>query len=106
MSLTAANAHLHHFYVTDLPDLVKNLEDEVLDKSRNFMIALIEKEISSLGSATDGMSKANQMVQDTSSQFTTYAFLSDPASTCIRFVLYQFLLALPLQALHEDLFSF
>ena len=87
MSLTAANAHLHHFYVMDLPDLVKNLDDDVLDKSRNFMLALIEKEIGSLSCATDGMSKANQLVQDTSSQFTTNAFLSDPPSMCIRFVI-------------------
>lgn len=85
MSLTAANAHLHHFYVTDLPDLVLNLEDDVLDKSRNFILTLIEKEINSLTSASDGMAKANQLVQETSSQFTTYAFLSDPASACIRF---------------------
>jgi hypothetical protein len=85
MSLTAANAHLHHFYAMDLPELVRNLEDEALDKSRNFILTLIEKEINSLNSASDGMAKANHLVQETSSQFTTYAFLSDPASSCIRY---------------------
>lgn len=86
MSLTAANAHLHHFYALDLPELVKILDDEALEKSRNFILTLIDKEMQSLSAASEGMSKANQLVEATSGLFTTYAFLTDPASACIRYV--------------------
>lgn len=86
MSLTAANAHLHHFYAMDLPELVKVLDDDALDKSRNFILTLIEKEMQSLSAASEGMTKANQLVETTSGLFTTYAFLADPSSACIRYV--------------------
>lgn len=86
MSLTASNAHLNHFYANDLPELVKNLDDGVLEKSRTFIASLIEKEINSVNCLSEGMSKVSDMVNVTSGQFTTFAFLSDPASTCIRFV--------------------
>ena len=86
MALTAANAHLHHYYASDLPELIKCLDDEALDKTRSCIITLLEKEMNALKSATDGMATADQLVQGTSSLFTTFAFLADPASACIRSV--------------------
>lgn len=84
MSLAATNAHLHHFFTMDIPSLILHLDDDVLSKTQDFMLTLVEKETNSLRSATEGMIKANDMMQSSSHEFTNSAFLSEPNTACLR----------------------
>lgn len=84
MSLAATNAHLHRFFAFDIPALITHLDDQVLDKARNIILSLVGTDLNVLTSYREGVTKANKLVEMTSYDFTTAAFLMDPTSACLR----------------------
>lgn len=83
MALASTNAHLHHFYSLDLPSLMNTLDDDALTKCRLIILTMMQKDLSSLSSLNEGISKANSLVAATSTQFTNEAFISDPSNNCL-----------------------
>lgn len=84
MSLAATNAHLHQLFSMDVPTLILHLDDDVLSKAQEFMLTLVEKETNALRSLTEGMTKANDLMQSSSHDFTNSAFLSEANTACLR----------------------
>ncbi|RWS17284.1 SH3 domain containing protein 5-like protein [Dinothrombium tinctorium] len=84
MSLVAGNAHLNHYYSIDLPNLMRQLDDDVLDKCRGFVNSLLQGEINSINIASETMEKLSQLLDATSGDITNSAFLSEPTSACLR----------------------
>lgn len=83
MALASTNAHLHHFYSLDLPTLMTVLDDDSLSKCRLIILTMIQKDLTSLSSLTEGVTRANSLVSATSADFTNKAFLSESASSCL-----------------------
>ena len=84
MALAGTNAHLSHFFQQDIPNLIKTLDDDVLDKCRNYLLNILSVEIKSGAELNSGVARANGLTEGTSADWTNYAFLMEPASSCIR----------------------
>lgn len=84
MALASTNAHLHHLYSLDLPNLMNVLDDDALTKCRLLILTMIQRDLSSLSSLTDGISRANNLVSSTSAEFTNKAFLSETSNNCLN----------------------
>ncbi|CAG2100177.1 unnamed protein product [Medioppia subpectinata] len=78
MALSAANGHLDHYYNLDLPQLMHNIDDDVLDKCRGFILSLLESELNAIQLTNQSLDNAYRLVESTSGDITNKAFLADP----------------------------
>jgi len=102
MALSAGNAHFEHYYSQDLPSLIQILDDGILYKCKSrlnwiisrlqnltcsfkdFLLSLIQSELSSLNQANEAISKIIQITDATSEDLSNSIFMQDPASNCLR----------------------
>ncbi|XP_054163435.1 protein nervous wreck-like [Oppia nitens] len=84
MALAAGNAHLDHYYSLDLPQLIVNIDDTVLDKCKGFMLSLLESEINAIQLTNESLDKAYRLINSSSADFTNKAFMAEQQSACLR----------------------
>lgn len=83
MALAAGNAHLAHYYNTDLPNLMLTIDDAALDKCRSYILNLLQTETEIVNSWSVVIGKSAELVEKTSADHITTVFLRDPNSAPI-----------------------
>lgn len=80
MALAAGNAHLEHYYGQDLANLMLTIDDQVLDRVRNFLLAILSAENDVNGGWSEVITATIGQVEKTSADYTNTVFLRDPNS--------------------------
>lgn len=80
MALAAGNAHLEHYYSQDLANLMLTIDDQVLDRIRNFLLAILSAENDVNGGWSEVITTTMAQVEKSSADYTNTVFLRDPNS--------------------------
>ena len=83
MALAAGNAHLTHYYETDLPNLMFTIDDGALDRCRSFMLSMLLTEQEWVSSWSEVVTRSTTMIEHASADKTNAVFLRDPNSAPI-----------------------
>lgn len=84
MALSAANAHLQHYFNKDLHDFIHIIDDGSLDHCKLFMATVSECDINSLKDSLSNAQYWSKMINLTGSQKTNSLFLESEQSACLR----------------------
>lgn len=60
------------------------MDDDVLDKCKDFILSVLKSDMNSVMVHFEAVKKSTSLVESTSADITNHAFLTDPASNCIR----------------------